>query len=146
MYSKITILGNLGGDPEARYTPDGTAVTNFNVATTTKISKTRNGEAVPCPEGWKESYNGKGWELTTWWRVTTWRGMAESCNQFLHKGSQVYIEGVVNGAERDVSQYPRIWKGNDGEARASYGLTAKLVKFVGSRDGSRENTGASHIP
>ena len=143
MYHKVTILGNLGGDPEMRYTPGGTAVTNFNVATTTKVSKTRNGEAVSCPNGWKESYNGKNWELTTWWRVTAWRQLAETCNQFLHKGSQVYVEGEVNGTAINGSQNPRVWTGNDGVAKASFEMTARLLKFVGSR-GARSEGGTSY--
>ena len=143
MYHKVTILGNLGGDPEMRYTPGGTAVTNFNVATTTKVSKTRNGEAVSCPNGWKESYNGKNWELTTWWRVTTWRQLAETCNQFLKKGSQVYVEGEVGGTATDGSQNPTVWTGQDGTARARYEITARLLKFVGSRGGRTEG-GASY--
>ena len=97
MFHKVTVIGNLGSDPEMRYTPSGTAVTSFNVATSTTISKTRNGQEVPCPEGWKESFNGRNWELTTWWRVTAWRQLAETCNQFLMKGRTVYVEGEVTG-------------------------------------------------
>jgi single-strand DNA-binding protein len=133
MYHKVVVIGNLGGDPEMRYTPSGTAVTSFNVATSTKIPKTRSGEAVSCPDGWKESFNGKNWELTTWWRVTAWRQLAETCNQFLHKGSQVYVEGEVNGAAVNGNQNPRVWTGNDGVPRASFEMTARVVRFIGGR-------------
>ena len=132
MYHKVTLLGNLGQDPEMRYTPSGTAVTNFSVATKTSVSKERTPE---CPDGWRDSYNGRNWELTTWWRVTAWRQLAETCNQFLAKGSQVYVEGVVNGPATNGSQNPRVWTGNDGVARASFELTARMVKFVGRRGG-----------
>ena len=130
MFHKVVLIGNLGGDPEMRYTPSGTAVTNFNVATTTSVSKERSAE---CPDGWKESYNGRNWELTTWWRVTAWRQLAEMCNQYLSKGRTVYVEGEVNGTAANGSQYPRVWTGNDGVARASFEITARTVKFLGGR-------------
>ena len=130
MYHKVVLIGNLGQDPEMRYTPSGTAVTNFSVATTTTVSKERTPE---CPDGWKESFNGKNWQLTTWWRVTAWRQLAETCNQFLAKGRQVYVEGEVNGTAANGSQYPRVWTGNDGVPRASFELTARTVRFIGSR-------------
>jgi single-strand DNA-binding protein len=138
MYHKVVVIGNLGSDPEMRYTPSGTAVTSFNVATSTRISKTRNGEAVSCPDGWKESFGGKHWELTTWWRVTAWRQLAETCNNFLHKGSQVYVEGEVRGTAVDGNQNPRVWTGSDGVPRASFELTARTVRFIGGRAGGGE--------
>ena len=143
MFHKVTIIGNLGGDPEMRYTPSGTAVTNFSVATTTRVPKERNGQETPCPEGWKESFNGRNWELTTWWRVTAWRQLAETCNQFLSKGSQVYVEGEVRGTAANGSQYPRVWTGNDGTPRASYEMTARTVKFLGGR-GDQAEGGAAY--
>lgn len=138
MFQKTTIIGNLGSDPEMRYTPAGVAVTNFSVATTTKISKESNPN---CPDGWKESYNGSGWELTTWWKVTAWRSLAELCNQYLAKGRTVYVEGEVNGTAINGSQYPRIWVGDDGNPRASFELTARVVKFLGGR-GDSQSSGA----
>ena len=132
MYHKVVIIGNLGRDPEMRYTPSGTAVTNFSVATASKLSKESNPE---CPDGWKESYNGRNWELTTWWRVTAWRQLAETVNQFLTKGSQVYVEGTVNGQAANGVQNPRVWTSTDGVPRASYEITARVVKFLGGRGG-----------
>ena len=138
MYHKVTIIGNLGQDPEMRYTAGGTAVTNFSVATTNNISK----ESTPeCPNGWKESYNGRNWELTTWWRVAAWRQLGEICNQFLAKGRTVYVEGVVNGTATNGSQNPRVWTGNDGVARASFEITARVVKFLGGRGERVEGAG-----
>jgi single-stranded DNA-binding protein len=89
-----------------------------------------------APQGWKESLNGKNWELTTWFRVTCWRKLAEATNQFLEKGSQVFVEGELRGDASDGSQNPRVWTGNDGEHRASYEVTARTVKFLGKREGN----------
>jgi single-strand DNA-binding protein len=130
VFHKVVLLGNLGQDPEMRYTPSGTPVTHFSVATRTSVSKERTPD---CPDGWKESYNGRNWELTTWWRVTAWRQLGETCNQFLSKGSQVYVEGEINGTAVNGSQYPRIWTGSDGSPRASFEITARVVRFVGAR-------------
>ena len=76
MFNKITIIGNLGTDPEMRYTPSGSAVTSFSVATNRRY--TRNGEQV---------------DETEWFRVNAWGRLAETTNQYLEKGSLVYVEG-----------------------------------------------------
>jgi single-strand DNA-binding protein len=113
-----------------RYTPDGTPVTNISVATKTSVSK----DTQPnCPAGWKESYNGKAWELTTWWRVTCWRKLAEIVNQYVTKGQQVFVEGEVRGDAQNGTQNPRVWTGQDGVAKASFEVTARTVKMLGSR-------------
>jgi single-strand DNA-binding protein len=130
MFQRVTLIGHVGQEPQMRYTPDGTPVTTFSVATKSTLSKERFPE---CPNGWKESYNGRNWELTTWWRVTAWRQLAETVNQYLNKGMQVFVEGEVKGEAANGSQNPRVWVGNDGVARASYELTARTVKFLGSR-------------
>ena len=131
MFQRVSIIGYVGQDPEMRYTPDGTPVTNFSVATRQAVSKERTPD---CPTGWQESLNGKNWELTTWLRVTAWRRLAETCNQYLSKGSQVFVEGELRGEAINGSQNPRIWQGNDGVHRASYEVTARMVKFMGRRD------------
>ena len=133
MFHRITIIGFVGQEPTMRYTEDGTPVTNFSVATRQVVSKER---VTGCPAGWKESLNGKNWELTTWFRVTAWRKLAEAVNNFLEKGSQVFVEGELRGDAVDGSQNPRIWTGNDGEHRASYEVTARTVKFLGKREGN----------
>lgn len=134
MFHRVTLLGNVGRDPQMRYTPDGVAVTDFSVATTETRSKTMPGGGErSCPHGWKESYNGKNWEVTTWWRVTCWRGLAETVNQYVSKGQQVFVEGQVGGEAAEGTQNPRVWTGNEGIARASYEITARTVKFLGSR-------------
>ena len=130
MFQRVTLIGNVGQDPQMRYTPDGTPVTNISVATKTTVSKDKSPN---CPTGWKESYNGRNWELTTWWRVTCWRGLAETVNQYVNKGMQVFVEGEVSGEAVDGSQNPRVWTGNDGTPRASFEITARTVKFLGGR-------------
>jgi len=114
MYHKVIIVGNLGRDPEMRYTPDGTAVTNFSVATNRK---------------WTNQDGSKG-EETVWFRVSAWRKLAEVCNQYLSKGRQVFIEGTLRPDENGA---PRIWTGNDGQPRASFEVTAREVRFLGGR-------------
>jgi single-strand DNA-binding protein len=133
MFHRITIIGFVGQAPQMRYTPDGTPVTNFSVATRQVVSK---GRVASCPDGWKESLNGKNWELTTWFKVTAWRKLAEAANTFLDKGQQVFVEGELKGDAESGAQNPRIWTGNDGEHRASYEVTARTVKFLGKREGN----------
>jgi len=131
MFQRVTLIGHVGQEPQMRYTQDGTPVASFSVATKTAVSKDRSPE---CPTGWKESYNGKNWELTTWWRVTCWRGLAETVNSFVKKGMQIFVEGEVSGTANEGSLNPRVWTGNDGVSRASFELTARTVKFLGGRD------------
>lgn len=115
MYHKVILIGNLGSDPQMRYTPEGVPVTTFSVATNRRWT---NPDGSPGEE-------------TIWWRVTAWRKLAETCNQFLSKGRQVYIEGQMRPDPNTGG--PRIWTGNDGTARASYEVTALTVKFLGVR-------------
>jgi len=109
MYQKLIIVGNLGRDPEMRYTPDGTPVTSFSVATNRR---------------WTDA-SGEQQERTVWFRVSAWRRLAETCNQFLTKGRQVFVEGEL--------QAPRVWQGQDGQWRASLDVTARVVRFLGGR-------------
>jgi len=126
MYQNIVIVGNLGRDPELRYTPDGTPVCNFSVATNRR---------------WTSSDGSPG-EETTWFRITAWRRMAEVCSQYLQKGRQVLVEGHLRPDPETGG--PRIWTGNDGQSRASFELTASSVKFLGGRgDASGGGDGAS---
>jgi len=135
MFQRVTLIGHVGQEPQMRYTPDGVPVTNLSVATKEAISKKLpDGRERPCPQGWKESYNGRNWEVTTWWRVTCWRGLAETVNQFASKGQQVYVEGRVSGEAKDGKLEPRVWQANDGSHRASFELTAQTVRFLGARE------------
>ena len=125
MYHKIIIAGNLGGDPEMRYTPDGTPVTNFSVATNRRWNS---------PDGTQN-------EETVRFRVTAWRQLAELCNQYLSKGRQVLIEGRMN-PDRETGA-PRVWTGNDGQPRASFEVTALTVRFLGGRGEGEVDTSVS---
>jgi single-strand DNA-binding protein len=115
MYQKIVLVGNLGRDPEMRYTPDGTPVTSFSIATN---------------ESWT-GRDGEQQDRTTWWRITAWRRLAETCNQYLSRGSQVLVEGRVNPDPETGN--PRVFTRNDGTTGASYEVTAFTVKFLGGR-------------
>ena len=115
MYHTIIIVGNVGKDPEMRYTPSGQAVTSFSVATNRQYT-TGNGEQV------KE---------TIWFRVTTWGKQAEICNQYVKKGSKVLIEGRLTPDK--ATGGPRIWTKQDGSAGASFEVTAQTVRFLSSR-------------
>jgi len=92
MLNKIMLIGNLGKDPEMNYTPSGMAVTKFSLA----VSR------------YKKSSTGERQEETEWFNIVAWDKLAETCNQYLHKGSKVYVEGRVsqrkytdkNGIER----------------------------------------------
>jgi len=119
MYQKLIIVGRLGGKPILRYTENGTAVTDFSVAT---------------DQRWTDS-NGQQQERTVWFRVTAWRRMAEVCAEYLDKGRQVLIEGML--------QEPEPYKGRDGEWRASLDVTAREVKFLG---GGQQETQEEEIP
>jgi len=110
MYQQITLIGNLGTDPEMRYTPSGVAVTSFNLA----VNK-----SWTSPDGQKQ-------DKTTWFRISCWRKIAEIASQYLTKGRQVLIVGEVDEAR------PWTDKGT-GELRASLEVTAQVVKFLGQR-------------
>ena len=114
MYQRVIIVGNLGSDPTMRYTQDGTPVATFSVATSEK---------------WSADSDKR--ERTTWWRVTAWKKLAENCNEYLAKGSKVLVEGTM---QADEHGNPHIWKGNDGQSRASFELRANVVQFLSSKD------------
>ncbi len=115
MYQKIIIVGNLGRDPEMRYTPDGTPVTTLSVATNRK---------------WSNS-DGSQSEETTWFRVTAWRRTAEVAAQYLTKGRQVLVEGRLTPDKETGG--PRVWQRQDGSWGASFEVTADTIKFLGGR-------------
>jgi single-strand DNA-binding protein len=124
-YQKIIVVGNLGRDPEMRYTPDGTPVTNFSVATNRR---------------WTNPDGSQG-EETAWFRVSAWRRLAETCAQYLSKGRQVMVEGRLN-PDRETGG-PRVWTRQDGTAGASYEITAQRVIFLSGRgDVGEEGAGA----
>lgn len=115
MYQTIIIVGNVGRDPEMRYTPSGQAVTSFSVATNRQYTN-NNSETV------KE---------TIWFRVSAWGKQAETCNQYIKKGSKVLVEGRLTADP--ATGGPRIWNGQDGSPRASFEISAGTVRFLSSR-------------
>ena len=119
MYQKVILVGNLGRDPEMRYTPSGQAVTNLNVATNRRYTDS-NGQQV---------------EETAWFRVSVWGRQAETVHQYLRKGRQVLVEGRLNP---DENGNPRIWTRQDGTPAASFEVTAQNVRFLGGRADAEE--------
>lgn len=117
-YEQIVIVGNLGGEPEMRYTQSGQAVTNFSVA----VNKKWNGQ------------DGQAHEQTKWFRVATWGKLAEVCNQYLSKGRQVLVEGEFTVDPQTGG--PRVWTDQNGNSRASLEITASRVVFLGGNGGS----------
>lgn len=109
--NKAMIIGRLGADPEVRYTQSNTAVATLSVATNERY-KDNNGE-------WNER--------TEWHRVVAWGRLAEICQQYLKKGSQVYIEGPIQ---------TRQWEGNDGQTRYTTEIKAREMKMLDSRSDS----------
>ena len=110
MYQNVIIVGHLGADPEMRYTPSGTPVTNFSVATNRR---------------WTDQ-QGQPQEETTWFRVVCWGKLAETTNQYLSKGRQVLVQGEIQ---------TRSWEGDDGVTRYTWELRARNVQFLGGRPG-----------
>ncbi|MDQ3799113.1 MAG: single-stranded DNA-binding protein [Acidobacteriota bacterium] len=104
-FNKITIVGNLGRDPELRYTPQGNAVCNFSVATNEK-RRDRNGEMQ---------------DVTTWFRITLWGKQAENASKYLTKGSPVYVEGRLKVEE---------WTDRDGKGRYTLEVNATDMQFI----------------
>lgn len=126
-FNKIILVGNLGRDPELRYTPQGTPVCSFTVATNEK-RKDRAGESQ---------------DFTTWFKVTLWGRQAETASQYLTKGRPVYIEGRLRLEE---------YTDRDGNKRQSLEVNATDIHFIGSRgdeprEGARTTTSQqSHEP
>jgi len=110
-FNKIIIVGNLGRDPELRYTPQGNAVCNFSMATNEK----------------RRDKAGELQDITTWFRVTLWGRQAENASKYLQKGSPVYIEGRLKLDE---------WTDRDGNTRQTLDVTATDMQFIG---GGRAN-------
>jgi single-strand DNA-binding protein len=106
-FNKIILVGNLGRDPELRYTPDGTPVCSFSLATN---------------ERRRDRATGENNDVTTWFRVTVWRRQAEVASQYLTRGKSIYIEGRLR-----VEEYTD----RDGKMRHSLEVTATDMQFIG---------------
>src|SRR6267378_2863946 len=109
--NKVILIGNLGRDPETRYSPDGAAITNVSVATTSQ---------------WKDKNTGEKREETEWHRVAFFGRLAEIAGQYLKKGSQVYIEGKLR---------TRKWQDKDGKDRYTTEIVADEMQMLGSKPG-----------
>lgn len=109
--NKVIIVGNLGADPETRYMPSGSAVTNLSVATS---------------EQWKDKQTGEQKERTEWHKVAMFNRLAEIAAEYLRKGSQVYIEGKLR---------TRKWQDRDGNDRWTTEIIADEMQMLGGRGG-----------
>ena len=116
--NKVILIGNLGRDPEVRYTTSGTPVANFTMATTDR---------------WNDPASGERKEKTEWHRVVVWAKQAEIVGEYLRKGRQVYIEGSLQTRE---------WTDRDGNKRYTTEVRAQRVQMLGRR-GDDEGAGAS---
>ncbi len=119
MFQTIIVIGNLGKDPETRFTPAGQPVATFNLAANRRYS---GADGQPVKE-------------TTWFRVTVWGKQAEACGQFLHKGSKVLVEGRLSPDPETGG--PRVWH-KEGRSGSSYEVTASTVRFLSSRESQDE--------
>lgn len=111
--NKAIIVGNLGADPETRYTAGGTAVTNVNIATS---------------ETWRDKSSGEQQERTEWHRVVFFARLAEVAGEYLRKGSKVYVEGRIQ---------TRKWQGQDGQDRYTTEIVANEMQMLDSRGGGQ---------
>ncbi len=103
--NKIMLIGNVGSDPEMRYSPNGKAITSFRMATNYRYAGS----------------DGERREETEWFRVSVWGRQAENCNQFLSKGKRIYVEGRLRSSS---------WEGQDGQMRTSLEVSANRVIFL----------------
>jgi len=109
--NKVILVGNLGADPETRYTASGAAITNIRIATS---------------ESWRDKQTGENQERTEWHRVVFFSRLAEIAGEYLRKGSQVYIEGSLRTNK---------WQGQDGQDRYTTEIIASEMQMLGARGG-----------
>jgi len=114
--NKVILVGNLGKDPEVRYSPNGSAMANVTIATA---------------ESWKDKQSGEKQEKTEWHRVVFFNRLAEIVGEYLKKGSQVYVEGRLQ---------TRKWQGKDGQDRYTTEIVANEMQMLGSRSGGGGDT------
>lgn len=115
--NKVILVGNLGADPETRYKQNGDAICNIRLATT---------------DTWKDKNTGERQESTEWHRVVFYRKLAETANQFLRKGSQIYVEGRIK---------TRKWQDKDGQDRYTTEIEASEMVMLGGRsNGGNSNS------
>jgi single-strand DNA-binding protein len=120
--NRAIILGNVGKDPETRFTTAGKAVTNFSVATS---------------ESWKDKQTGEQKEQTEWHNIVVFDRLAEIVGEYVRKGSQVYVEGKIT---------TRKWQDKDGRDRYTTEIVANEVQFLGARESSGSSSGPPGRP
>lgn len=113
-FEHLVIVGNVGKEPEMRYTPSGTAVTSFSVAVNSQRGEDK---------------------ITKWFRVTAWGKLAETCHQYVSKGMSVLVTGELMAD--DATGAPKIWKSSNGEMRTSFEVNASAVRFLSSGKGKQ---------
>ena len=113
--NKVILVGNLGADPETRYTANGAAVTNIRLATS---------------ESWRDKQTGENQERTEWHRVVFFSRLAEVAGEYLRKGSQVYVEGSIR---------TRKWQDQSGQDRYTTEIVANEMQMLGGRGGEAES-------
>lgn len=116
-FSQLVVVGNLGRDPETRFTPTGQTVCNFSIASNRKYTKA----------------DGAKVEETTWYRISVWGKQAEACQTYLKKGRQVLVQGRLIP---DENGNPRVYEKNAGGFGASFEVNASTVRFLGSGNGA----------
>ena len=117
--NKVILIGNLGSDPEVRYTPDGVPVANFNLATS---------------ESWNDRNTGERQERTEWHRLVLWRKLAEIASQYLKKGSKIYVEGKLQ---------TRSWDDQSGQKRYTTEVVVFDMQMLDSRGEGGGDEGGS---
>ncbi len=128
MYQRLVLVGNLGRDPEMRYTPNGTAVTQMSIATSRK---------------WTDA-QGQLKEETAWFRVSVFGKQAETCNQYLSKGARVLVEGELVIDEKTGG--PRVYTRKDGTVGASFEVRGNLVRFLTPKSERGDNQASAAVP
>lgn len=119
--NKVVLIGNLGQDPEVKYTPSGQAVASISLATT---------------DSWNDKQTGEKQERTEWHRVVFWRRLAEIVGEYCRKGSQIYVEGRLQ---------TRKWEQN-GEDRYTTEIVASDMQLLGGRPNNASSAAPSHSP
>ncbi len=115
--NKVILVGNIGGDPETRFMPNGSAVTNITLATS---------------DSWKDKQSGQMQERTEWHRVVFFNRLAEIAGEYLRKGSKVYVEGSLR---------TRKWQGQDGQDRYTTEIVASEMQMLDGRGGDSNGGG-----
>jgi len=122
MLNKIMLIGNLGADPDMSYTEAGVPYTKLRIAVSRRFNDKQSGERR---------------EETTWFNLVAWRQLAETCNQYLHKGSKIYVEGRMTSRE---------YTDKDGNKRTAWDVTMSEMEMLDTKDRSGGGAGMDEVP